>query len=113
MPYRRLPHGSPGGGRYLVTRLTAGVLNREGGMKLPGNATPVVGSINVLARPLDWQPADSITLKSPLSAVAVGNRASDCGGACRLRLSVSCAAAKKFRALREPLRRSSKTLPWN
>src|SRR5262245_1524377 len=122
MPYRRLPHASPGGGRYLVTRLTAGMLNRDGGMKLLGKATPVVGSINVLARPFDWQPAESIMLKSPLSAAAVGNRASDCGGAWRLRvpwyppkknnfslrigppkvppnwfrLSVSCAAAKKF-----------------
>src|SRR5262245_49012829 len=139
MPYRRLPHTSPGGGRYLVTRLTAGALNLEGGMKLFGKAVPLVGSINVLARPLAWHAADSMTLKSPSRAAGVGRRASDWGGACRLRVpwyppkkksfslrtgppkvppnwlrfSVSWLAAKKLRAFKEPLRRNSNTLPWN
>src|SRR5262249_29021579 len=132
------PQGSADTGRYFA-RFRAWRLNRLGLTKSFAKTCPVTGSLMARCVLLDWHPADSSALKSPLSTACVGTKLSVAGGAVRivvrwypkkpnslsfligapsvppnwLRRSVSCAAAKKLRALKSPLRTNSNRSPWN
>ena len=69
--YVIFPQGFVEDGKYFKIASACG-LNRLTGTIAFGNGWPVNGFVMVRAFPLDWHPADSNWLKSPVSAAAVG-----------------------------------------